>query len=242
MRILIPLGIVVFSALICGLFQLSLGSLLLLYHSSLGRHIRKKTKSLASSFIAGVCLMIFLLLATSCFINIALINGNAELSSNDIFFFSISIGILCSTAIVIWFFYYRSGRSKRDSTELWLPKPISHFISSRASTTNNNSEAFALGLLTALGEIPFTFILFILAGNAILELTESYETIALSLFSIASVLPLLILRWMIRSGKTVVEIQRWRVRNKTFFRIFTGFCFVVLAIFIFTFKILGVAL
>lgn len=230
----VSLGIIFFSALICALFQLSLGTLLLLYHSSLGRFVRKKTKSLASSFIAGVCLMSFLLLAANTFLSFALFG-----SPLPKFLLSIYIGILVALALIIWFLYFRPGKLKKDSTELWLPKKISRFIDSRAKITNNNSEAFSLGLLTVLGELPFTFILFLLSGAALLELPEGFEVLALVVFSIFSVLPLIILRLAIRKGKTVVEIQRFRVKNKLFFKLLTGFCFLILAAFIFSFKLLG---
>ncbi len=237
MRILTELGIILFSALICALFQLSLGTLLLLYHSSLGRFVRKKTKSLASSFISGVCLMNFLLLATNCFLSLALLEGVAE---NLIY--SVSVGILFALALIILFIYFRSGKSARDSTELWLPKPISRFIDSRAKTTNSNSEAFSLGLLTSLGEFPFSFILFFLAGSEIVKLPSGYEILALSFFTIISVLPLIILRFVIRKGKNAVEIQRFRVKNKLFFKFLAGFCFIIFSAFILTFKLLGVGL
>ncbi len=234
MSVSVSLGIIFFSALICALFQLSLGTLLLLYHSSLGRFVKKKTKSLASSFISGVCLMSFLLLASSVFLDFALFG-----SPLPKFVLCVFVGILVALALIIWFLYFRPGKLKKDSTELWLPKKISRFINSRARITNDNSEAFSLGLLTVLGELPFTFILFLLSGASILELPESLEVLALVVFAVFSVLPLIILRFAIRKGKTVVEVQRFRVRNKFFFKILTGFCFLILAAFIFAFKFFG---
>ena len=237
MRSLPELGIIFFSALICALFQLSLGTLLLLYHSSLGRFVRKKTKSLASSIISGVCLMSFLILATNCFLSLALLEGVEEK-----LVYSISVGILFSISLIIFFFYFRSGKSAKGSTELWLPKKISRFIDSRAKLTNNNSEAFSLGLLTVFGELPFSFVLFFLAGNEVIKLSSGYEVLALSFFTIISVLPLIILRFVIRKGKNAVEIQRFRVKNKLFFKILAGFSFIILSAFILTFKLLGVGL
>ena len=234
MSVFVSLGIIIFSALICALLQLSLGTLLLLYHSSLGRFVKKKTKSLASSFISGVCLMSFLFLATSTFLSFALFSS--PLSK---FLLSIYVGVLLALALITWFLYFRPGKSKKESTELWLPKKISRFIDSRAKITNNNSEAFSLGLLTVFGELPFTFILFLLSGASLLELPENFEILALVFFSVLSVLPLIVLRLAIRKGKTVVEIQRFRVKNKFFFKTLIGFCFLILAAFIFSFELLG---
>ena len=228
------MGTIIFSALICAMFQFSLGSLLLLYHASMGNHVRKKTKSLASSFISGVCLMIFLLLATACFLSLAFFGTPLPK-----LVLSALTGILISISLFILFFYFRTGRTTSSTTELWLPKPISYFINSRAKTTNDNSEAFSLGLLTVLGEIPFTCTLFFLAGSSILTLSEGYEALSLALFSIISVLPLLILRLSIRKGKTVAEIQRWRVKNKNFFKVLICLSLVALAGFLFSFGVLG---
>ena len=178
--------------------------------------------------------MNFLLLGTSAFLSFALFSSPLP----EIVLY-VYVGILFSLALIIWFLYYRPGKSRRDSTELWLPKSVSRFIDSRAKLTKDNSEAFALGLLTVLSELPFTFVLFLLSGSALLELSEGFEVLSLACFSLLSVLPLIVLRLMIRKGKTVVEIQRFRVKNKIFFKLLTGFCFLVLAGFIVAFKLLG---
>ena len=55
---------------------------------------------------------------------------------------------------------------------------------------------------------------------------------------VIAILPLILTRIMIRRGKTVVDIQKWRVKNKTFLRVVSGVCFVVLAMFIIAFKVM----
>ena len=231
MNEMIYLGIIFLSSLIVALLQLPLGTLLLLYHASLGKKIPKKTRTLISSFISGSTLMFFLLLSASCFLIFALtVSGT---------FTNVSLVVLTSYLVVLgifsWFFYYK----RKNSTELWLPRKITKFINQRAKETHDNSESFSLGVLTVLSEIVFTAPLFLLSGNSILILEPGYQVIALVGFVLISVLPLIILRIAIRTGKNLADIQRWRLKNKSFFRVITGLSYLILATFILTFLLMG---
>ena len=224
------LGVVILSGLVAASLQLPLGTLLLLYHASIGKNVRKKTKKLASSFISGATLMNFLLLGTSIFLVSVLIPTGQLPDIGYIILF----GLLIFLGLIAWFFYYK----RKGSTELWLPRHLAKFIDARAKTTDNLSEAFSLGLLVPLSEILFTLPLLVLSADAILHLDTIYQALGLVTFTIFSALPLLILRIFIRRGRNVAEVQRWRLKNKSFFRFFTGAGFLVLAAFIFAFVIL----
>ena len=230
MEAYISLGIIILGGLVTASLQLPLGTLLLLYHASLSKNIRAKTKKLASSFIAGVTLMNFLLLGTILFLILAL-SSTGTLSGT---IYIIIFGLLIALGIVAWFFYYR----RKGSTELWLPRHLAGYISSRAKVTNDDPEAFSLGLLVPLSEILFTLPLLLLSADAVLRLDTIYQAIGLIVFTIFGTLPLLILRAFIRKGRNVAEVQRWRIKNKAFFRFFTGIGFIVLAGFIMAFVIL----
>ena len=142
MEVSVSLSIIILSGLVTASLQLPLGTLLLLYHASLGKNVRKKTKTLASSFISGVTLMNFLLLGTSIFL-IASLTNSGTLSDVG---HTILFGLLIALGIIAWFFYYK----RKGSTELWLPRRLARFIDSRAKLTNDTSEAFSLGLLVPL--------------------------------------------------------------------------------------------
>ena len=227
---LVDLGVVILSGVAHATLQLGLGCLLLLYHSSLGKHVRKKTKNLVGSFISGVGLMNFLVLASACFIIAVIANGCLSP-----LFLSIMILILVLTATIMWFFYYRRGRT----TELWLPKVVARYIDKRAKVTESNTEAFSLGLLACFAEMPFTLVLMIVSANAILCLPQLWQGVAIVIYTILSILPLIIMRYAIRKGQTVVDVQRWRNKNKKFFRIISGILFAVLGIYILAFKVIG---
>ncbi len=227
---IIPYSEVFLAAVIHATLQLELGALLLLYHASIGKHVRKKTKHLVSSYISGIGTLILLSLAAIAFAFDRYFGKALYVEE-----LMIIVGMLVALAIASWIFYYRRGRS----TELWLPRSVARFIDKRAKLTNSNTEAFSLGLLTSLAEMPFTLVLLVIAANSILELPYLHQLIAVAVYAIIAILPSIILRFAIRRGQTVVDIQRWRVKHKTFFRILTGTGFLVLAFFIFSFEVLS---
>lgn len=230
MEAYISLSIIILCGLVTASLQLPLGTLLLLYHASLGKNVRQKTKKLASSFISGVTLMNFLLLGTAIFL-ISVLTFSGSLPDIG---YIILFGFLIALGLVAWLFYYK----RKGSTELWLPRHLARYIDTRAKATNDLSEAFSLGLLVPLSEILFALPLLALSADAILHLDTVYQALGLVIFTIFGSLPLLILRLFIRKGRNVAEVQRWRLRNKTFFRFFTGAGFLILAAFLFAFVIL----
>lgn len=223
------LGIIVLAGLVLASLQTPLGTLLLLYHSSLSKHVRPKTKRLASSYISGVTLTNFLLVSTIALLIAELASGLSKT------ILSVVLGVLVALALISWCFYYKRG----TTTELWFPRQLAKYLSSHAKSTTNESEAYTLGLAVPFVEFLFSFPLLLLAGDAVLHLPTDFAALGLVAFTVISVLPLVVLRLALRSGRNVAEIQRWRLRNKTFQRVFTGFGFLVLAGFLLAFVILG---
>lgn len=211
------------------MLQLGAGALLLLYHASLGKHIKKKTRQLASQYILGNALLTMLSVAAVSFI--ILVVNQGELGTLPLM---ILVGALAALAIAAWAFYYRRGRS----TELWLPRTVSRYISRRAKKTESSTEAFSLGMLTCFAEMPFTLILIVVAANSVLALPQAEQILAIALYTLLSVLPLAVMRLMVRRGETVADIQKWRIKNKNFLKIMTGIGFLTLALFIVAFKVM----
>lgn len=230
MGIVIPLGTVILAALVHATLQLGQGCLLLLYHASLGKFVRNKTRNLADSFIAGVGIILFLSLGAASFI----INSTRRGSLVPEVLAAL-VGVLIALAIIAWFFYYRRGKS----TELWLPKTVSKFIKRRAEETKTNTEAFLLGVLSCFAEMPFSIVLIIVTANSVTETPIEYRWLMLVLYILLAIMPLIIMRLAVRRGQTVVDIQKWRVKNKNFLRIISGFGFLILAVFVLVFKLMG---
>ena len=226
----VQFGIIFLAALVHASLQCELGALLLLYHSSLGKHVKIKTKRLASNYILGSAMLICLIVSTISFLIATLTDSSLS---------SLCLAVLVSTllmlALLIWFFYYKTKRS----TELWLPKSVAHHINKRAKLTESNVEAFSLGMLTAFAEMPFSFVLMLLAGNSVVLLPFELQFVSIIGYSFIAILPLFVLRFFIRRGSTVVDVQKWRVKNKNFLKAMSGTLFLTLAIFIIAFRILG---
>lgn len=229
MDMFIPLSEVILAALVHASLQLQLGALLLLYHASLGKHVRKKTKTIVSSYIAGIGTLVFLAVAAICFIFDRYF-GKALYPEEMV----IVISMLLALALIVWTLYYKRGKS----TELWLPRTVARFIDKRAKETNSKTEAFSLGVLTSLAEMPFTLVLFIVAANSILKLSGLWQISAVVIYTMFTLLPPIILRIAVRRGETIANIQRWRVQHKTFMRVISGVGFLILGMFLFAFEVL----
>lgn len=229
MEMFIPFGEVFLAAAVHASLQLELGGLLLLYHASLGKHIRRRTKKLVNNYIAGIGTLAILTLTGFCFMMDRYF-GSALYPEE----LAVVVGMLVAIAVLVWIFYYRRGRS----TELWLPRSVARYINRRAKNTDSSIEAFSLGVLTSLAEMPFTLILLLTAANSILALPFDYQLLAAGMYVAVVILPMIILRLAIRRGQTVADIQRWRVKHKNFFRIMTGVGFLALALFILAFEVL----
>ena len=223
MDMVIPFAEVILAAFVQASLQLQLGSLLLLYHASLGKHVRKKTKSIVSSYIAGIGTLTFLAIAAISFMFDRYFGDS--LYPEEIV---IIVSMLAALAVIVWIFYYKRGKS----TELWLPRSVAKFIDSHAKTTNSNTEAFSLA------EMPFTLVLFVVAANSILKLPPLWQLISVVIYTTLAILPAVILRFAVRRGETITNIQRWRVKHKTFMRVISGVGFLILGFFLFAFEAL----
>ena len=221
---------VILAGLVHATLQLGVGTLLLLYHASLGKHVRRKTRELVTNYTLGNALLTSMAVAGASFGVYVICEGEMNPAM-----LTVVVGILVALAISIWAFYYRFGKS----TELWLPKAIARYINKRAKLTESNTEAFGLGMLACFAEAPFTLILILVTANAILGLPQALQLLAIVLYAALSVLPLIVMRIAVRKGQTVVDIQKWRLKNKNFVRIVSGAGFAVLAAFLLVFKILG---
>ncbi|MBQ6570748.1 hypothetical protein IJI02_00150 [Candidatus Saccharibacteria bacterium] len=211
------------SALILSSLQLDLGGFLVLYHSTKAKFFSRKTRALATSYILGSLTMFFLLLSVGLFLYTFI----------PPLYLIIALVVV---ALAAWLLYYRKGRS----TELWLPRPISRFLHARAEATSSSIEAFSLGLLTPLAELPFVLLPSLVAAQALLSLDNNLLVLGFTLlYLFIAILPLLVCRLFLRRGSSLVDVQRWRVRNRLFFRIFAGVLYLVLAFFLCCFVLWG---
>lgn len=226
---LIDVLVVVLASIANANLQLGTGTLLLLYNESLGRKVRKTTRSVTRGFILGSFLFSILLISTTMLL-ILLINNHPLVENGLILLSSLALAM----SIMIIGLYFRRGKN----TLLWIPDFMAKYFRKRAGKVDTGTEGMALGMTTILAELPFSAVLIIIAANSLLNLPQTVIILALAGYSLITVMPLIITKMLIKNGTNLAEIQRWRVKNKTFLRIFAGICYITLAIFIIAFKLL----
>ncbi len=218
---LLNIAIVLLAGLTQASLQLSFGALIMLYHASIGKHRRSKTRFLAKSYIIGSGAISFLMVGTIAFILSNIFNGKVDASITIM----ILVGILLASSVVMWKFYFRKGAK----TQLWLPRSFAAFISNRARNTDDVIEAFSLGILSSFAEMPISLALYIVAAYGILQMSGFWQVVALIAYALLSVMPLLVLKVRLKTGRNVVEVQKWRVKNKAFLKYFSCCSFITLA-------------
>lgn len=221
---IISIATIILAGITQASLQLGLGGLILLYHNSLGKHRRKKTRYLAKNYIIGSCAMTFLMVCTLSFLIGNFFNGSLAPE-----WLTVCAGIFAACGGIMCLFYYRSGKR---TTELWLPKSFTRFIQKKARQTNDNVEAFSLGLLSSFAEMPFSIAIYFVVANCILHMSGMLQIIAAVSYAIFTAIPLVILKVHVKTGRSAIDAQKWRVQNKAFSRIFSGGAFMILAMFI----------
>ena len=224
---LLSIATIALAGIVQASLQLCLGGLILLYHSSMGRHKRRKTRYLAKSYIWGAAAISFIIVCAGAFAIMQLM-GTALRQE----WMMIAIGALGACTLVMWLLYYRKGRG----TELWVPKSISRYIARRARQTNDNVEAFSLGMLSAFAELPITIAIYFVVANCLLN--TSMPMVAALVYVALVIMPMFILKLTVKSGQNVVAVQKWRIQNKAFLKIISGSGFAVLAMFIVAFWVM----
>ena len=222
---LLSIATIALAGIVQASLQLSLGGLVLLYHSSMGHHRRRKTRYLAKSYIWGALVISFLAVCAGAFLIEHTFQG--VIAQEAVFVIS---GMLLASAIVMWLFYFRRGK---QSTQTWLPKSLTRYITRRARATGDNIEAFSLGMLSSFVELPLTLAIYAVVANCLVSTTQPF--IALGVYLVIIAVPMVALKIRIKTGRNVAEVQRWRIRNKAFVRIISGRGFAILAAFILTY-------
>lgn len=226
--------LVAFIAVIHAAFQVATSVLTLLSgHSLIRSKAHKRIASLNLSYIAGVGFTTYLLLSTLTF-------ALTLWASYDIVdtLWVLVIGALVTIGFLIILFYYRSDKG----TQLWLPRGVASYLESRSKKTKNAVEALALGVMSALAELPLTAVLFVTTALIVAStMAVDDYTLVLSLYSLTVAIPLLLIAALLASGHKLSHIQRWRETNKLFLQYVSGIGFIITAIFVWVQFVLGAA-
>ncbi|HEU4830835.1 MAG TPA: hypothetical protein VFS65_01545 [Candidatus Saccharimonadales bacterium] len=231
MDILTSLSIVALAALIHASFQLSTSVLTLLSGHAIGsKRSQAKVLRLSTAFVIGAGVMTMLLLS---FISLVLLHTLEDGAST--LAWTIACGLLVGISVAVCLFYYR----KEKGTALWIPRPIAHYLTERTKATKRSAEAFGLGLNSVIGELLFIIAPLIVSALVLIGLPAPWQLAGIAIYTVISLLSLIIVWVLISSGHTLGKIQKWRESNKHFLQFAAGAGLLVLSFFIFVNEILG---
>lgn len=236
MSVLSSIGIVVLAMLIMGSLQLVPGVFALFYHYSSGRFSRRKASTLSLFFILGAEIISAFLFIASFYISYLLFLQNLNPHNNILTW--IVIGIFIALAVISLLFYYRRPHSK--DTELFIPRKFAKNLNLLARKVKTPSDAFTLGALSNVYELVFTLPLYIVTATEIMYMHTEY--IADDLLTILYILTTVIPLFSIYFSYTILHhnlahIERARVKDKAFHRIFISICYLTIAILLIYFRI-----
>lgn len=222
------------AGLIHASFQLSVSMLTLLG----GHAIGKKTRHNAlirrmHSFNLGAGLITSLILATSVYVFIRIIN---DFRAEQLVASTVA-GLLIGLGFATWAFYYRR---KESGAKLWLPRGMAKFLTERSKATRSSSEALSLGMTGVVAEILFIIGPILAASLAIMTLPEHLQLAGIFAYTILSLMPLIFITALVGSGAKITHIQRWKESHKRFLQFAAGGFMLILAGFIFVDRVIGI--
>jgi hypothetical protein len=211
------------SMLILVFLQLTPSTFAIFYHYALGKKSSKKASDLSLSFILGVEIFVGIIW-TLIYIFIFTIFKNSTDFCTSVFFW-IMFGIFVVEALAVLTLYFRKGKN----TKLFISRRVASSLSSHAAKVRTRSDALALGFFSCLPELVFTLPLYIISATILLNTVFIPRGLSVILFIISSTIPLFATLGFYCSGHNLAEIQRFRVRSKSFFRFLLCACYLIIA-------------
>jgi cytochrome c biogenesis protein CcdA len=151
-------------------------------------------------------------------------------------FWSVLAGISVGVGLAVMLFYYRWNRS---GTRLWLPRVAAKYLYERTRATRRTFEAFILGVGAIVAELIFIAAPLLIAGNLLAELHGLEQILAIGLYLIIAILPLLALFVSNLGRHKISAFQKWRENNKKFLQVAAGTLLIILGLYLFSYKVLG---
>jgi hypothetical protein len=227
-------AIIIFAALIHASFQLSVSMLTLLSGHAIGkRTAHGRLMRLTCGFLTGVGVMVLLLLSFS-----ALVLQHTFLSGIPLVVWAVGCGLLIGLGVAVWVFYYRHGKG----TSLWLPRGIARYLADRTKATKSSVESFGLGLTSGIGELIFTLAPLAIAALVLIELEPLWQLVGIAVYTLVSLLSLLIVYVLVGGGHKLSRIQKWREKNKRFLQFAAGAGLLILGFYVYVEKVVSVAM
>ena len=232
MDIATSFAIVAFAALIHASFQLSVGVLSLLSgHALSAQKSNGRILHLTTSYTIGAGVMTLLLIS---FISLVLLHIFGP--TPPLLMWAMACGLVLGIGVAVWLFYYRRGTK---GSELWIPRAFAQHLHNRSKATRSGVESFSLGLTSVFAELIFIVPSMTISALVLLELSGPWQLAGLALYTIVSMLGLLITWSMIGSGRSLARIEQWRARNKRFLQFAAGSALIVLGFYVYVSKVIA---
>ena len=147
-------------------------------------------------------------------------------------------GLLVGVAVSVWLFYYR----REKGTMLWIPRGVAKYLSERTKAVKIGAEAFGLGLSSVTGEILFIVAPITVSALVLVQLPSMWQLVGIAIYTVISMLSLIIVWVAISSGHSLSRIQKWRETNKYFLQFAAGAGLIVLGFFVYVNEIMSVVI
>lgn len=223
MSIFTPVIFLFLAMLIQDFLQLTPALFSIFYHFALAKTSKNKADDLAISFILGAETFTAILVLVIFHLTSLLYFNFSDFSTRILPF--ILAGLFTFLAIFVLFIYFRSS----SSTTLFLPRPLSRGLLTRAKLAKTRGDAFLLGFFAGVGELFLTLPLFFILALATINLTAFPAAPPLIAYVAISTIPLFIIRHFYRTGHNLAEITRRRIKFKPLFRLVLFIGFLLLA-------------
>lgn len=235
MSFFISLGIVFLAMLIMASLQLQPGVFALFYHYASGKYSKSRASDMTLFFILGAEVAAACLFLCSYYIvNLFFLY---QFRPETSFFAWFIVGILVALAFMSFFCYFRPG----PGTRLFISRKCANSLNEHAKTAKSRSDAFTLGALSGIYEIPFTLPLYFITSMEIMEMSVEFfpSHLLTILYIIIPTLPLFFIRWKFQTSHNLANIQRSRVKDKIFTRLILCFSYIAITVLFIYFRILA---
>lgn len=234
MSVFAPLGFIILSMLIMCFLMLVPGIFATFLHYASGQYSHRRVDNLSIFFIIGAETMVVLAFFLIAMIIWALPPSIINLNNNILLW--ILTGIFLALSLASFCFYFR----KSAGSKLFLShQTVNNFIE-KTKTTKTRSDAFILGLVSSIPELPFTLPLYFISILSAMSInfTPSIYSGIIIIYAFIVILPLFIIHALFRNGHNLADFIKFRTRNKAFFRFLISFLYFIIAILFITFRII----
>jgi len=221
--------------IVAGLIQASFGlgvSMLTLLsgHLMSARESTRRLHRLSLAYIVGSLFAIVMMLLAVMYLLSWLSLSFSEQ------FWAVLTGASVGVGLCVLLFYYR--RDKKG-TRLWLPRRAAEYLYARTKATRHSFEALILGVGSIVAELIFIAAPLVIAANLMAELTSWWQIMAIFVYLLIVIAPMLILHISNLGGHKISKIQHWREQNKRFLQVAAGVLLIILGFYLLTYKVIG---